>query len=124
MEKRIELTCINCPMGCPLTVIVEDGKVKEVKGYTCKRGRIYGEKEVTAPSRIVTSTVPVSGGTSERVSVKTEKDIPKDMIFPCIQALKKVQVHAPVAIGDVILENAAGTGVNVIATKNVLNCER
>jgi len=53
------------------------------------------------------------------VSVKTENDIPKGKIFECVKALKDVEVTAPVKIGDVIVENVAGTGVNVIATKNV-----
>ncbi|MDF2487278.1 MAG: hypothetical protein K0R46_3446, partial [Herbinix sp.] len=46
-------------------------------------------------------------------------DIPKDKIGECIAALRGVTVTAPVHIGDVILENAADTNINVIATKNV-----
>ena len=67
----------------------------------------------------MTSTVRVSGGKLAMVSVKTQSDIPKDKIFDCVKALKDVEVTAPVKIGDVIVENVAGTGVNVIATKNV-----
>jgi hypothetical protein len=61
MEKR-ELICIGCPMGCPLTVTMEGGEVVEVKGNTCPKGDTYAHKEVTNPTRIVTSTVMVSGG--------------------------------------------------------------
>ena len=118
MEK-IELTCINCPMGCPLVVTMEDGKVIEVTGNTCRRGEIYGRKEVTDPTRIVTSTVGVTGGVSPRVSVKTKEDIPKDLIFECVKAMKDVIVEAPVNTGDVIIKNVAGSGVDIIATKNV-----
>ena len=52
METR-NLTCIGCPMGCPLTVKIENGTVLSVEGNTCKRGAIYGKKEVTDPTRIV-----------------------------------------------------------------------
>ena len=114
-----ELICINCPMGCPLTVTLEDGEVLSVKGNTCPRGDSYGRKEVTNPTRIVTTSVPVDGSKAERmVSVKTEHDIPKGKIFDVVQELAGVRAQAPVAIGDVILANVAGTGVNVIATKN------
>ena len=118
MEKR-ELICIGCPMGCPLTVELEGSEVKSVTGHTCKRGDVYARKEVTNPTRIVTSTVMVEGGTADMVSVKTRDDVPKGKIFECVQALKGLTVQAPVRIGDVILSNAAGTGVDIIATKGV-----
>ena len=118
MEKR-ELTCIGCPLGCSLSVTIENGSVTEVTGNTCPRGDAYARKEVTNPTRIVTSTVRVTGGSISVVSVKTREDIPKEKIFDCVKALKEVEVAAPVHIGDVILRDVAGTGVDVVATKNV-----
>ncbi len=118
MEER-NLTCIGCPMGCPLTVVMNGNEVVSVTGNTCKRGDIYARKEVTNPTRIVTSTVRVSGGSIDMVSVKTKEDIPKEKIFDCVKALKEIEVSAPVHIGDVVLENVAGTGVDIVATKNV-----
>jgi CxxC motif-containing protein len=118
MEKR-ELTCIGCPLGCSLTVTMENGQVTDVTGNTCKRGDVYARKEVTNPTRIVTSTVKVSGGIAQMVSVKTQSDIPKEKISECVTALRDVIVTAPVAIGDVLVSNVAGTGVDIIATKNI-----
>ncbi len=118
MEKR-ELVCIGCPLGCPLTVEIEGTEVVSVTGNTCKRGDVYARKEVTNPTRIVTSSVKVEGGALAAVSVKTKEDIPKGKIFECVTALKDVCVHAPVTIGDLVLADVAGTGVDVIATKNV-----
>ena len=117
--STVNLICIGCPLGCPLTVEMEGNEVKSVAGNTCPRGDAYAKKELTNPTRIVTSTVRVAGGRLAMVSVKTESDIPKGKIFDCVKALKEVEVTAPVKIGDVIVENVAGTGVNVIATKNV-----
>ena len=117
--STVNLICIGCPLGCPLTVEMEGNEVKSVSGNTCPRGDAYAKKELTNPTRIVTSTVRVSGGKLAMVSVKTQSDIPKDKIFECVKALKDVDMVAPVKIGDVVLENVAGTGVNVIATKNV-----
>lgn len=119
MEKR-ELICIGCPLGCPITVAMDNGEVAEVEGNTCKRGDDYARKEVTNPTRIVTSTVMVEGGRDVTVSVKTRRDVPKEKIFACVKALKGARVKAPVSIGDVIVENVAGTGVDIIATGNVL----
>ena len=118
MEER-KLTCIGCPMGCPLTVVMNGKEVVSVTGNICKRGDVYARKEVTDPTRIVTSTVRVSGGSIPMVSVKTKEDIPKDKIFECVRALKGIQVPAPVHIGDIILKNVADIGVDIVATKNV-----
>lgn len=117
--KKIELTCIGCPMGCSLIVTMEDGAVVSVTGNTCPRGDAYARKEVTAPTRIVTSTVRVTGGTLAMVSCKTRSDIPKGKIFDVVRALKDVEVPAPITIGQVLAENVAGTGVDIIATKNI-----
>jgi len=118
MEKR-ELTCIGCPLGCSITVSMENGEILEVTGNTCKRGDIYARKEVTNPTRIVTSTVQVSGGVAPTVSCKTKEDIPKGKIFDVTAALKGVCVKAPVAIGDVVYANVADTGVDMVATKDI-----
>ena len=119
MEKR-ELTCINCPLGCLLTVTADGDKIEEISGYTCPRGKTYAEKEVTNPTRIVTSTVKVVGGRSERVACKTATDIPKDKIFDVMRAINAAEVQAPVVIGEVLIRDAAGTGVDVIATAHAI----
>lgn len=118
METR-NLTCIGCPLGCSLTVTLENNEVTAVSGNTCPRGDAYARKEVTNPTRIVTSSVKVEGGVLPVVSVKTQTDIPKSMIFDCANALKDVVVKAPVHIGDVLLSDVAGTGVAIVATKNI-----
>jgi CxxC motif-containing protein len=93
--------------------------VASVSGNTCKRGEDYARKEMTDPRRIVTSTVRVTGGIHPVASVKTAADIPKNKIRECLEQLKDVEIAAPVAIGDVVLGNAAGTGIAVVATKSI-----
>ena len=117
MEVK-ELICINCPMGCPLTVTI-DGDSLTVTGNTCPRGEDYAKKEVLSPTRIVTSSVRVNGGTIARVSVKTKTDIPKGKIFDVMKEIRATRVDAPVTMGDVVIADCAGTGVEVIATKSV-----
>ena len=118
MEKR-ELTCIGCPMGCQITVELEGDEVLSVTGNTCKIGDNYARNEVTHPERTVTSTAVVLGGDKPRVSVKTKANIPKDKITDVMKEIDAAIVQAPVRIGDVIVENVCGTGVDVVATRNV-----
>ena len=117
MERR-ELICIGCPMGCPMTVEM-DGTDIRVSGNTCPRGEDYAKKEVLSPTRIVTSSVKVEGGDMAMVSVKTEHDIPKGKIMDIMAEIHRTKAKAPVAIGDVVIEDCAGTGVNIVATRNV-----
>ena len=114
-----KLTCIGCPLGCAIQVRVKDGKIENISGNTCKRGEVYARKEMTNPTRIVTSTVKVENGEVTMVSVKTRSDIPKEKIKDCIKELKGIMVQAPIYINDIIKYNVANTGVDVIATKNV-----
>ncbi len=118
MEKR-NLTCIRCPLGCQITVTLENGEVTDVKGNTCPRGKEYATKEVTNPTRVVTSIVRCQGGVLPVLSVKTKDDIPKGKIFDVLAEIKPVVVQAPVHIGDVIVANAAGTGVDIVASKEI-----
>lgn len=118
MEQR-ELTCIGCPMGCQITVTLEGQEIQKVEGNTCKIGDKYARNEVLHPERTVTSTVVITGGEKPRVSVKTKSDIPKDKIWLCMKEINAARAVSPVHIGDVIIPDVAGTGIPVIATKNV-----
>lgn len=118
--KKTELTCIGCPLGCAVAVEMdENGQISGIAGNTCRRGEDYARKEVTNPTRIVTSTVRVEGGAWHMVSVKTKSDIPKDKIAACVEGLRGVCVKAPVHIGDTVVENIAGTGVDMVATREI-----
>ena len=100
METK-NMTCVVCPRGCALTVTVEDGKILSVTGNTCKRGAAYAEAELLRPERMLTSTIP------------------KDKIFDAMRVLYGTRVSAPVQIGDVIVADVCGTGVDVIASESL-----
>lgn len=118
-SNYVELTCIGCPLGCNLNVEMIGTEIIDITGYSCKRGKEYAQKELTNPTRIVTSVVRVNGGNMSVVSVKTENDIPKCKIQECIKALKNVEIDAPIKIGDILVKNVANTGVNIVATRNI-----
>ena len=114
MKKNI--TCIICPRGCAMTAEITDAGVV-VTGHTCPKGEEYAINECTNPVRTVTAAVRVGNRYNTMVSVKTDAPVPKDKMLDVMAALHKVQVQAPVNIGDVVLENIFGA--NVIVTKNV-----
>lgn len=117
--KSRDLICIGCPLGCGLHVEWEKDSIKLISGNQCKIGADYAGKEVTNPTRILTTTVKVIDGASPVVSVKTNRDIPKSKIQECMKAIKACRVTAPVYIGDILLENPAGIDAAIIATRNV-----
>lgn len=112
-----ELICIVCPKGCRLKVDEENGF--SVTGNSCLRGAEYGKKELTNPTRVITSTVCLEGARLCRLPVKTSADIPKKDIFRAMALLNGVVARAPIKTGDVIVENILGLGVDFIATKTV-----
>ena len=118
METK-NLTCIGCPMGCQISVTLNEGDIVSVTGNTCAVGDKYARQEVTHPERTVTSTVCVTGGDRPRASVKTKGGIPKSMIFDCMEVINQVTLTAPVSIGDTVIADVCGTGVDVVATSNV-----
>ena len=112
-------TFICCPLGCRIEVALdENGQVSEVSGYTCKRGADYAAQEAVAPERMVTAVLCVSG-CLEPVSVKTQRPVPKAAMKDVLAAVAALRLDAPVAAGDVLIEDVCGTGVAVVATKSV-----
>ena len=116
MQTKRNLTCIVCPRGCQMVVTLVDGKVEKVEGNFCKRGVTYANDECTNPRRTVTSTVRCKSGAV--ISVKTENTIPKDKMFEVMAEINSVIAPDDLKIGEVVLENVCGTGVNVVATSN------
>jgi len=112
-----ELICIVCPKGCHLQV--DENNDYAVTGNGCPRGAEYGKAELTNPTRVVTSTVRCTGGAYPRCPVKTDKPIPKGKMFEVMEELNRVELIAPVNVGQVVIENVCGTGVNVVSARTM-----
>lgn len=113
VTKR-ELTCIRCPLGCLVEVQLKGGEVISVSGNTCKRGEDYAKSECINPERIITSTIINTNG--QPVPVKTDRPIPKDKIFECMQLINSTKIEGSVTIGDIIIKDAFGS--NIVAADN------
>lgn len=120
MENRRELICIKCPKGCKLAVTLEEDAIIKIEGNTCPRGEEYARKEITAPTRMVTGTVKLSGSDMSVMPVRLSREIPKEKIFAVMGEIQKCHVQAPVRIGDVLIGNVCGLGVDVVAAAEAL----
>lgn len=122
-EKK-DMVCIVCPVGCRMTLECQSESLTKaedlkVSGNKCNRGSAYAFKEMTAPTRMLPTTVKIRKGILNRLPVRTENPIPKELIFEGMQVINQIEVEAPIKVGDVVLANLLGTGVNIIATRSM-----
>lgn len=118
METRT-ITCIECPLGCRLSVDVEGCRVVKVSGNKCPKGEVYAAAEIEHPVRILTSTVIAEGLPLRTVPVRTDRPVPKEKIFDIMEEIKRFRLRKKVKVGEMLLENMLGLGVNLIATREV-----
>lgn len=120
MEKK-DLICIICPVGCRLKIYTNEhnGADCKVEGATCKRGEIYGIKELTNPTRILTTTVKIKNAPLRRIPVRTDGEIPKAKIIPCMEIINEIELEAPIKAGVTIIGNILDTGVNIITSRSM-----
>lgn len=134
------ITCVVCPAGCEIairrrpgtgTVVAAAAASSEeafssespnafiIEGFGCKRGKVYAQEELTSPRRTLTTTVRVTGGSLPLVPVRTRGSIPKRLVMACMGELNRVELAAPVRAGQVVVKDILGTGVDVVATRDV-----
>ncbi|MCR5719904.1 MAG: FAD-dependent oxidoreductase [Lachnospiraceae bacterium] len=114
-DKTRQVICIRCPRGCLVTADKKEDGTLDITGNSCPMGFEFATNEMTAPKRTVTSFVSIKGKKNP-VPVKTKGEIPKSSVFECMKTIKAVELDREVKVGDVIIENVAGTGIDVVAT--------
>ena len=114
-----KLTCIECPKSCALTVDIENCRIVKFGGNECPKGEEYAKTEIENPLRILTGTVLAKGLPFKMIPVRTDKPIPKAKVLEAAAEIKKIRVKIPFRIGDIIVPNFLGLGVNLIATRDV-----
>jgi CxxC motif-containing protein len=120
MEVK-DMICIVCPLGCKLKVIKNDTSQMgyDVEGNKCFRGEEYGIKEMTNPTRALTTTVIISNASVKRLPVRTSGTIPKHLIKQAMELINKAEAKAPIKVGQVIIKNILDTGVDIIASRSI-----
>lgn len=113
-------TCIECPLGCRLEVEEDaEGNIVDVRGYACNKGKAFAEREHTDPRRMVTTTVAIAGGLWPRLPVRTTAEVPKDRVWNVVELLRPISAESPVIMGDIVIADIAGTGVDVVASRDM-----
>jgi CxxC motif-containing protein len=115
-----QMTCIECPVGCSLSVDIENCHVIKVAGNKCPKGEAYAVSEVENPVRILTSVVLAQGLELKMVPVRTEKPIPKAKLLEGMDAVKKIRITQSLSVGDIVAEDFLGLGVNLIVTRDAM----
>jgi len=118
MEEK-KIICIGCPKGCALTIKHTGKTINEICDYNCKIGLEYAENEFVQPKRIITTTVKLKSGYLPFVPVKTKEPVNKEKIFEIMKVISKLEIESPVKVGDVVLSDLAGTGVDLVCTRNI-----
>lgn len=117
--NKANIICIGCPKGCRIVVESENGTISQLSNYSCPRGKEYAREEFINPTRTLPTTVRVSNGELPVVSVKTAAPIPKGLLLSSMNEIARIEVKAPVSIGQIIKKDLMGTGVDLIATTTV-----
>ncbi|MDR2780633.1 MAG: DUF1667 domain-containing protein [Synergistaceae bacterium] len=117
MRDVKKFLCVSCPVGCPLTVTLDDGVILSIEGNTCPLGEKYARTEVTNPVRTFTSTVRTDGGSLPVCPVRSRTPLPLSKIFDVAREVAKLNVRPPIEVGQTLIENVCGTGCDIIASR-------
>lgn len=119
--RQVTMCCTTCPSGCTLSVSIdEQGNIAEVGGNNCPRGLIFARGEWTDPVRTLTSTAyAVIGGKEYLIPVKSRQPISKMKMKEAMEAINELIIDRPVTMGDVLIEDLAGTGIQLVACKTI-----
>lgn len=117
--SKTTITCITCPIGCDIVVDGDGKTVASIEGAACMRGVKYATAEYTHPVRILTSLAKVDGAAAPLVPIRSRDPVPKNMLFKCMEEIRRVALSGPVRAGDVVIADICGTGVDMVATGSV-----
>ncbi len=114
-----EIICVICPNSCKLQVFKDENGEVQVENYGCNRGIQYGIDEYTAPIRTLITTVKIEDGELPVLPVRSRVGIPKGDLFKAMEVANHVTTKAPIKMGDVIIPNLLGLGIEVIASRSM-----
>lgn len=119
--KDVKMSCTTCPNSCEMVATVDGDKMVAVTGNLCKRGVDFAEQEWINPVRTLTSTMILrrTGRETLSIPVKSAAPMPRDRMMDAMAAIRKTVIDHPVAIGEVLIPDVVGCGIDVVASKTV-----
>lgn len=123
MPKAIDVICTNCPMGCNITLAIDEKseEVLSIEGNKCKQGKQYALAEYKNPVRVLTATIRTTSMKEPLLPVRTNKPITKDEMKKMMYILARIEIEPPVETGQVIKSNIMDMDVDLIATADLSN---
>lgn len=122
MSTVHEIICIQCPMACRVKLLIGDsGVIEEITEYQCKEGKKYAPQEYESPRRVLTTTVKTESSARPVIPVRSKEAVPKDMLKQCVQFLANIKVQPPLSMGEVVVLNILGSGVDIICTDDLVS---
>ena len=118
-KEQVKVICIQCPMGCRMTVEIYKQEVLGTKNAGCNRGIEYAIGEIRSPVRDFFSTVKVKNGKTPMLSVRSTKPVPKSLLLAYAMEISKLTVQAPIRIGSIVVKDILNSGIDIIATKSI-----
>ncbi len=120
MPETKKITCISCPVGCPIELVHEGDKILEIKNHICPRGEKYARQEFIDPRRSLTTTALIKGALWNRIPVKVTRPLPKNRIMDAVKIIHNLTVAAPVQMGQILLKDILNQkNADVIATRSM-----
>jgi CxxC motif-containing protein len=120
MAKQEPVICVGCPVGCEVTLVIEDqGEVADVFGNLCKEGRANAMEEYRNPVRVLTTTVIAEESSRPLLPVRTSKPVLKTLLKTIMQDVARVRVKPPLRMGDVIISNIGNTEADLVAASDL-----
>ncbi|MHA1111150.1 MAG: DUF1667 domain-containing protein [Promethearchaeota archaeon] len=114
-----EIICVICPNSCKLQIFKDENGEIQVEENGCSRGIQYGKDEYTAPKRTLITTVKIENGELPVLPVRSKVAIPKEQLFKAMEVANHVTAKAPIKMGDVVIPNLLGLGIEVIASRSM-----
>ncbi len=111
--RRGNMICTVCPKGCVMQV---ESEPFSVSGNECQRGASFAKQELQNPERVLTSVAGTDDPAHPVLPVRTSRTIDKSRIYDVMKAVKRIRVSGSFRPGDIVAENIAGTGADLIAT--------
>jgi len=119
MSEQREFICVTCPVGCSIQAEVEGDKLISIRGHACQRGEAFVREELTAPRRMLTTTVRVRNGRLPLVPVRSSGPVPKGLMFEIARVLRDVELQAPVEEHQIVVENILDCGMDIITSRRM-----
>lgn len=115
MMKKEKLICRGCGNGCFLEAVYDEDKLIALAGNRCDGGRRYAAEQLLRD--YLRTALPTNDG--REVQVISREKVSQPIRLRCLKALEGIVLETPVIKGEMVLCDAADSGVDVIAAENL-----